>query len=1287
MPSFRILPAFAVRVLRALAWLAALAAWPALAHQGVTHATAAVEALASVEMTGRVDAIAVRDRATGATQRFPVLALPDGRRVRLDNAGTVAPGTLLTVTGILTRQTLTAQSLRSPAPGATGAIAPKSAGRGEATGTLRMFHVDYPDGHSDYGFALVPDHGRTNIVDLGTSLPIANGARATISGPVNADGYIEVDTIEVEAATAGPTPSTLALATPAAVTTGYTVVPLQFPSNATAPFIYGTPPITIATIQGNVFGAAPAKSVAEYYKEVSYGNQLLSGTVAATAGSTWFQATVARPTACSTSAQLDAVLNTIETQSTALVGASVLNSRPGILYISDSLPCGWSGLGYIDWARAYTNGSAALLVVGHELGHNFGLYHAGSVNCGSAVLAPSGCSVAEYGDSWDIMGNKRAMHFNVHQKDALAYVPPSGVAEHGGGSATYVLGPLESPGQPLYGIRIATSNPKRTYWVEFRQPIGFDSALSGATGAQVRVASPFENICSGCADDTQLLDMTPGDGTFDNGTLAVGNTYTDATYGISIQVVSGTATALTVKVSTGGTTSSVTTLASSVNPSAPGQQITFTATVTGSAPTGNVSFNADGAGIAGCTAVALAGAGNARTASCTTASLAAGTHAITAMYAGNAQNTASTSATLTQTVNGGATIVPTATSVVTSSNPSPQGAVVTLTATVTSSPAVAGGTVAFTASGTPIAGCGATPIVAAGALRTATCTTSTLATGAYGIVASYGGNGTSLASASPPILQVIPNPAIGNSVQFASAAYAVNEGGGSVTLVVTRIGDDATPASVNYATAGGTASADVDFTSRSGTLSWAAHDASSRLVTVPIANDAQGEANETFAVTLTNPAGAALGANATATVTIYDGSNTPLAMPGTATVVRHPYGTLSVSGATLSGNVISGFTRTSTIRLGATPGGAGSFAKIDFQGFDIGPGNSLVIQSGAAGQTVYLANVGASLATITGALVIEGANGAPPPAIVIESEMGLTVDPAGSIAAPGGLVVDALGTTATTGGNVLNQGAIDGGPSLRIDAAKVNGGGRFVGNAVAFATFGNLNNPATGLHFLANGLQLYPATGNTVALSAAGYGLAPQFMNLTVNGNATFSMPSVWPNGSTLPATNRPVLAGQSRAAGTPDPAFGGGSIIVQATGNLTLDGGASADFVFPGGIALRTSGTLDTHGTTIDNAWTTSGQSFQGVFMEAAQIVDTTIGGALAIRTNDRNWANFSARPAMPVSTWTLQMQPDGTQAFVAADAAVPHLNLYSIETEANAAGQCWVCLVYTQPVSLSAP
>ena len=33
-------------------------------------------------------------------------------------------------------------------------------------------------------------------------------------------------------------------------------------------------------------------------------------------------------------------------------------------------------------------------------------------------------------------------------------------------------------------------------------------------GIQIRVASPFESLCSGCADDTEFLDMTPATGAF-----------------------------------------------------------------------------------------------------------------------------------------------------------------------------------------------------------------------------------------------------------------------------------------------------------------------------------------------------------------------------------------------------------------------------------------------------------------------------------------------------------------------------------------------------------------------------------------------------------------------------------------------------------------------------------------------------------------------------------------------------------------------------------------------------
>jgi uncharacterized repeat protein (TIGR01451 family) len=86
-------------------------------------------------------------------------------------------------------------------------------------------------------------------------------------------------------------------------------------------------------------------------------------------------------------------------------------------------------------------------------------------------------------------------------------------------------------------------------------------------------------------------------------------------------------------------------LTSSANPSSFGQAVTFTATVTGASPTGTVTFK-DGATALG--SGTLNGSG---VATFTTPSLAVGSHSISAAYAGDASNSPSTSAVLTQSVN------------------------------------------------------------------------------------------------------------------------------------------------------------------------------------------------------------------------------------------------------------------------------------------------------------------------------------------------------------------------------------------------------------------------------------------------------------------------------------------------------------------------------------------------------------------------------------------------------------------------------------------------------------
>jgi uncharacterized protein (TIGR03437 family) len=122
-------------------------------------------------------------------------------------------------------------------------------------------------------------------------------------------------------------------------------------------------------------------------------------------------------------------------------------------------------------------------------------------------------------------------------------------------------------------------------------------------------------------------------------------------------------------------------LTSSLNPSAPGQAVTFTATVAPATATGTVTF-LDGSTVLG------SGTLSNGVATFSSSTLAAGTHSITATYNGDS-NYGGSSATLSQTVSK----TPTTTTLTSSLNPSVSGESVTFTATI--SPSTATGTVTF----------------------------------------------------------------------------------------------------------------------------------------------------------------------------------------------------------------------------------------------------------------------------------------------------------------------------------------------------------------------------------------------------------------------------------------------------------------------------------------------------------------------------------------------------------------------------------------------------------------
>ncbi|MGZ3237807.1 MAG: Ig-like domain repeat protein, partial [Burkholderiaceae bacterium] len=173
-------------------------------------------------------------------------------------------------------------------------------------------------------------------------------------------------------------------------------------------------------------------------------------------------------------------------------------------------------------------------------------------------------------------------------------------------------------------------------------------------------------------------------------------------------------------------------LAASPNPSLIGQSVTFTATVSGSAPSGTVQFM-DGATSMGAPVMLNSG-----TAALSVSSLSAGGHNITAAYSGDINNASSTSPVVTQTV---ATQIATTTSLSSSASSITAGQAVTLTATVTGSSPT--GTVQFKDDGVALG-----PMINLNN-GTAALNTNGLATaGNHSITADYSGNANNAASTS-----------------------------------------------------------------------------------------------------------------------------------------------------------------------------------------------------------------------------------------------------------------------------------------------------------------------------------------------------------------------------------------------------------------------------------------------------------------------------------------------------------------------------------------------------------
>jgi hypothetical protein len=270
-----------------------------------------------------------------------------------------------------------------------------------------------------------------------------------------------------------------------------------------------------------------------------------------------------------------------------------------------------------------------------------------------------------------------------------------------------------APRSPTTTTLVSSPNPSVA-----GQPVAFTAVVGSTSGTPTGVVVFSDGVGSAT--------MLGGSASITISSLVAGSHSITAVYQGSSAFSPSTSSSLNQVVNIATTT---TTVASSVNPVRINLTVTYTATVTSQyagTVTGTATFQDGGSTIA---TVTLAG----NQATYTTSYKTAGTHAITAIYSGDASNTGSTSLTLSQQVNG----LPSKTILTTSESPSLINQPVTFTATVTSGHrTIPDGDLVTFYDGTALLG----SVALAGG--TAAFTTSSLSVKTHTIKATYAGDGT-----------------------------------------------------------------------------------------------------------------------------------------------------------------------------------------------------------------------------------------------------------------------------------------------------------------------------------------------------------------------------------------------------------------------------------------------------------------------------------------------------------------------------------------------------------------